>query len=166
MTKNIAVIDEQGNRYEATYPRRAKGLVKNGRARFVDEHTICLACPPYKSEDEKMSELNLESENLNAEELRSENLNKAEKIQESAAACLDSLRQASGKGEGKGFKQEILERLLNQLDHFPPDNEYIKDLAANGVDADHMLTMITTREETRQLQLEVYRAILEKVFEN
>ena len=46
MEKNIIVVDEQGNQYEATYPKRAKGLVKNGRARFVDEHTICLACPP------------------------------------------------------------------------------------------------------------------------
>lgn len=44
--KNVIVVDEQGNEYEATYPKRAKGLVKNGRARFLDESTICLACPP------------------------------------------------------------------------------------------------------------------------
>ena len=44
--KNIIVVDEQGNQYEATYPKRAKGLVKTGRARFVSENTICLACPP------------------------------------------------------------------------------------------------------------------------
>lgn len=44
--KNVCVVDEQGNEYEATYPKRAKGLVKNGRARFLDESTICLACPP------------------------------------------------------------------------------------------------------------------------
>ncbi len=58
MTKNITVVDEQGNEYEATYPKRAKGLVKCGRARFVDENTICLACPPdkFKAEDIKMSE--------------------------------------------------------------------------------------------------------------
>ena len=58
MEKNIFVVDEQGNQYEATYPKRAKGLVKNGRARFVDEHTICLACPPNDDnlEDRKMSE--------------------------------------------------------------------------------------------------------------
>jgi hypothetical protein len=47
--KNIIVVDEQGNQYEATYPKRAKGLVKNGRARFVDENRICLACPPNKN---------------------------------------------------------------------------------------------------------------------
>ena len=54
--KNVIVVDEQGNEYEATYPKRAKGLVKNGRARFVDENKICLACPPDKIlEEEKMS---------------------------------------------------------------------------------------------------------------
>lgn len=57
MEKNILVVDEQGNEYEATYPRRAKGLVKNGRARFLSENKICLACPPDKNlEDTKMTE--------------------------------------------------------------------------------------------------------------
>jgi len=55
--KNIIVVDELGNKYEATYPKRAKGLVKNGRARFIGENTICLACPPDQLEDNKM-ELN------------------------------------------------------------------------------------------------------------
>ena len=55
--KNVIVVDEQGNEYEATYPKRAKGLVKNGRARFVSENKICLACPPNENlEDNKMSE--------------------------------------------------------------------------------------------------------------
>ena len=55
--KNIIVVDENGNEYEATYPKRAKGLVKNGRARFINDKTICLACPPKNElEDNKMSE--------------------------------------------------------------------------------------------------------------
>lgn len=54
--KNIRVVDEQGNEFEATYPKRAKGLVKNGRARFMDDNTICLACPPANiMEDKTMS---------------------------------------------------------------------------------------------------------------
>lgn len=53
--KNVRVIDEQGNEYEATYPKRAKGLVKCGRARFIDEHTICLACPPDIIMEDNMS---------------------------------------------------------------------------------------------------------------
>ena len=56
--KNIIVVDEQGKEYEATYPKRAKGLVKNGRARFISEHKICLACPPNQNlEDHIMSDL-------------------------------------------------------------------------------------------------------------
>lgn len=40
-----------------TWPKRAKGLVKNGRARFISENRICLACPPDDNlEDKKMSD--------------------------------------------------------------------------------------------------------------
>ena len=48
----MIVVDEQGNEYESTYLRRAKGLVKNGRARFVEEDKICLACPPVHMMEE------------------------------------------------------------------------------------------------------------------
>lgn len=65
--KNIVVVDEQGNEYEATYPKRAKGLVKNGRARFINENTICLACPPdIELEDKTMSENSNANANNNA----------------------------------------------------------------------------------------------------
>ena len=53
--KNVIVVDEQGNILEATYPKRAKGLVKKGRARFISESMICLACPPEKMEENEMS---------------------------------------------------------------------------------------------------------------
>ncbi len=52
MEKNIEVVDEAGNVYEPTWPKRAKGLVKHGRARFVNENRICLACPPEKKTEE------------------------------------------------------------------------------------------------------------------
>ena len=55
MNKNIEVVDEAGNVYEPTWPKRAKGLVKHGRARFVDENRICLTCPPDKTEETHMS---------------------------------------------------------------------------------------------------------------
>ena len=57
MEKTVRVLDEQGNLLEATYPKRAKGLEKHDRARFVDEQTICLTCPPNRFlEETKMSE--------------------------------------------------------------------------------------------------------------
>lgn len=63
--KNVIVVDEQGNEYEATYPKRAKGLVKNGRARFVGKNKICLACPP----DKIMEETKMEDNKLTAKEI-------------------------------------------------------------------------------------------------
>ena len=51
MTKNIQVVDDRRNDYGATYPKRAKSLVKQGRARFIDEHAICLARPPIHLEE-------------------------------------------------------------------------------------------------------------------
>lgn len=55
--KNIIVVDVNGNEYEATYPKRAKGLVKSGRARFIAENRICMLCPPnIELEDDDMSE--------------------------------------------------------------------------------------------------------------
>lgn len=57
--KNIEVVDEAGNIYQPTYPKRAKGLVKHGRARYVSDGRICLACPPkIDLEDEIMSNTN------------------------------------------------------------------------------------------------------------
>ena len=89
MEKNIFVVDEQGNQYEATYPKRAKGLVKNGRARFVDEHTICLACPPNHNhlEDIPMSE------NINTKETISVDyiLKQIEKIVDQTAHIHDAI---------------------------------------------------------------------------
>ena len=52
--KNIIVVDENGTVFESTWLKRANGLVKKGRARWLDEQTICLACPPELMEDNNM----------------------------------------------------------------------------------------------------------------
>lgn len=52
ITKNIRVVDGAGNPLESTYPKRALGLVKHGRARFVDEQTIQLTRPPATRAEE------------------------------------------------------------------------------------------------------------------
>ncbi len=97
MEKNVIVIDEQGNEYEATYPKRAKGLVKSGRARFVDENKICLACPPN---------INLEDNNM-TEEIKNQNvysieyiLSQIEKIAEQTEHLHAALEKLSQMGDG------------------------------------------------------------------
>ncbi len=42
MTKNITVTDMHGNLIGTTYPKRAKGLVKNGRAEYIGDCEIRL----------------------------------------------------------------------------------------------------------------------------
>ena len=51
MAKNITVTDVNGTYVGTTYPKRAKGLVKNGRALFVDDCTIRLSGKTEPSED-------------------------------------------------------------------------------------------------------------------
>ena len=40
--KNIIVTDVDGRRIGTTYPKRAKGLLKNGRAEYVNDREIRL----------------------------------------------------------------------------------------------------------------------------
>lgn len=75
--KTVQVTDEAGNRYEATYPKRAKGLVKHGRARFTDESQteIILTCPPNHNlilEDHTMTEQIHNAEKNGAEVVETE----------------------------------------------------------------------------------------------
>lgn len=48
--KNISVVDQNGKLLEPTYPRRAKGMVKNGRAYWVQKSAICLNSSSSHSE--------------------------------------------------------------------------------------------------------------------
>ncbi len=54
MTKNITVTDENGKIIGSTYPKRALGLVKKHRARWINADSICL-CALEKQEDNKMA---------------------------------------------------------------------------------------------------------------
>ena len=107
MEKTVQVVDEAGIRYEATYLRRAKGLVKHGRARFIDENTICLACPPNK--------INLNSEDKNM--MNIENFNSTKEI-ETKQANTDNEKTAI-RAEGAAAKttpKYSLEYALEQIE--------------------------------------------------
>lgn len=61
MTKNVTVLDIHGNACGTTYPKRARGLVKKGRAHYVGQNMICLACPTSESEDQHMDYMNTQN---------------------------------------------------------------------------------------------------------
>ena len=110
--KNVIVIDEQGNKYEATYPKRAKGLVKNGRARFVDENTICLclACPPNEIlEDNEMSE--------NIEKIENTNVAENEKAKAAVTETAKNAAENACEKYSIAYALDMIERIAVDTEH-------------------------------------------------
>lgn len=56
MDKNVIVFDEHENEIGATWLKRAKGLVKKGRACFVSENAIRLTSVPDDMEDVRVTD--------------------------------------------------------------------------------------------------------------
>ena len=118
--KNIIVVDENGNKYEATYPKRAKGLVKNGRARFINENTICMLCPPkIKLEDNYMSE------NKKIDSVNNTNIpNNSGTPEEVADAISNSLNSTS---EQQSSEKLTMDYLLGKLEEISLGQSFVTD---------------------------------------
>ena len=143
--KNMIVVDEQGNQYQNTYPKRAKGLVKNGRARFLSENTICLACPPEKNlEDSKMEEQNI---NINLET--------GEVMENSSKMTLDYvLGQIEYIQKNDAYLKEALNTLSGITSGVPGDVGALEKAKAIG-------KSIAEREETNRHLLSFYQKMYE-----
>ncbi len=146
--KNIIVVDEQGREYEATYPKRAKGLVKNGRARFVDENKICLACPPntlnFETEDIKMSE-NIENQEAKVTYSVEYILTKIAEIQSETAYLNEALAKLSTMSDG------------DSGDPGSPGNILGAEKAKSFGD------IVRCRETTNQQMLKMYEKMLDNL---
>lgn len=69
--KNIIVTDADGKLIGSTYPKRAKGLVKNGRAEYADDQTIRLKFTRAPTAVDTTEELKMSKViNFNAREFR------------------------------------------------------------------------------------------------
>ena len=135
IAKNIVVVDEQGNYYEATYPKRAKGLVKNGRARFINENTICLACPPCDMEDNNMSN---NTENMAAETKPTEKLTMDYVLEQIEKIATDT-----------EYLQDAISELSKTNSGGPGDVGTQEKAHALG-------EIVTSREQTNQRLLSLY----------
>ena len=154
MAKNVIVVDENGNKYGATYPKRAKGLVKNGRARFIDNETICLACPPqsFETEDIEMSE--------NTEKMIIDT-----STGEAVEAALESKAEPT------------LSYVLGQIERIANDTAYIRDALAQLQElraagpgdicgqskADAIAHVVDAREETNRRLLTFYEMLYKDI---
>ena len=164
MEKNVNVIDEQGNQYEATYPKRAKGLVKNGRARFVDEHTICLACPPNENLEDNMDNIMQEMQKMQESMINKDSISKAVGSEHSECISqyqvfrrvaelqrtLDSMEKILFKVQTVSDKQQRVEK---------DDGEQLVTACVPEVALEKLKTireLVLAREQTVKMMLEFY----------
>ena len=142
--KNIIVVDEQGNEYEATYPKRAKGLVKNGRARFIDENTICLACPPdTKLEDKIMSE----NKNVIVEATAKTPIEEPQKL--TINYVLEQIEKIQNQTDHIGMALAALGNMVPKTNCTTPD-------VAGAEQAEAIAEVVESREATNQKLIALY----------
>lgn len=156
MTKNIIVVDSQGKKRGTTYLKRAKGLVKQGRARFLSQTMLCLACPPNQDlEDNTMSEQT--TENNTFEPLTEQNTidetiitlpnetpakDPTAEDKYSIAYCLSQIEQIA-------HQTAYLNQALSELQHLENDSLCGQKAAA-------ISEVVKSRENTNQQLLSFY----------
>ncbi|MCH5183618.1 MAG: hypothetical protein J1E00_05510 [Oscillospiraceae bacterium] len=148
--KNIAVVDELGNEYEPTYPKRAKGLVKHGRARFLSEDRICLACPP----DVNLEEHNM-SNRIEAVQAQNEPIAKSTANELNLSYILEQIARIQLE---TAYLNEAIEKLSMMGDAkesgpgFPPDIQ-------GQAKANAIRDIVQCRETTNQQMLRFYERL-------
>ena len=112
ITKNVNVVDEFGKEYEATYIKRAKGLVKNGRARFINENSICLACPPINYLEDKIMDTNYDNYAQ-----KSNKVNSAEMIEYAKQMISNWNEEYKGAAPGE-FDIDVFNKMTETITNF------------------------------------------------
>lgn len=159
MTKNILVVDEHGRKYGTTYPKRAKGLVKQGRARFLAPDILCLmhclACPPEQNlEDHTMSEQTIENSVVENMEIENKEENTAQQTTEgrySIEYCLEQIERI-------GRQTEYLNQVISELRQLDDNSSCVQKAIALG-------DIVKCRETTNQQMLRFYEKMYDDLKE-
>lgn len=153
MEKNVTVVDEKGNVIGATYPKRAKGLVKKGRARYVDENVISLACPADIHSEEMMEnkieateEIQVANEQTKDNELTArEILDRIDKIQRDTSELRNAINAL---------------QLMNDGDNAGPGSP---GNTAGVAKAQAIADVVRCRETTNQQLLAFYESVYKEL---
>ena len=153
--KNIVVVDENGTVFESTWLKRANGLVKKGRARWLDEQTICLARRPEKAEDKAM-------ENNQQAETVKEHIAETERIKQQSDGKLGALTVESILDRMDAIRQEMLsmKELLSTMETIT--NQGGEDDAGHIAEAASQAFI--ARETTCQRQLDFLETVYKDHF--
>lgn len=152
MTKNITVTDEYNNVIGITYPKRAKGLVKKGKARWLSTDTICLrACETeditmanniYEVIDNQMSKIQEQiRDSSNADSVRCELLN-----------TISSLAKEER-------KKEALSLIKDQMAFIKDDAKRLSDIDLSALDNPD--AFLVSRENTKQEMIKLMSKLLD-----
>ncbi len=162
ITKNITVVDENGKEYEPTYLRRAQGLVKHGRARFVAGDTICLTRPLNEIMEDKLL-----SDNKNL--AGSDNVNPTIKHVMSIAEKISKEQ----KNESKVSIEYIMEKInqiLENKQHIVDTIDALRNFKNNDSmnggmgdagKAEALGIIVRSREQTNQQLLKILEKMLD-----
>lgn len=142
MAKNITVIDENGNRIGSTYPKRASGLVKKGRAHWIDDNSVCLCA--HDMEDKEMPNNIYDVIDNQFSKLQSQ----IDRIANNDKVAMQMIDALAGM-QNRNRTLDIVEKQLNIL------NEETK---AETVSDDKELSVM--REKTRQKKLDLLEALV------
>lgn len=151
--KNITVTDENGNITGSTYPKRALGLVKKGRARWINADTICLCARNmedkdmannlYEIIDNQMSKIQRQTENMESGD--------AAQTQEKILEALTKLREEER-------RSAVVDLVREQLDFLKNDLAKTADLNFSALD--DAGTSFASRETTKQRMLDVMEQLI------
>lgn len=153
MEKNIIVVDEQGNDYDPTYPKRAKGLVKNGRARFVSEKKICLVCPPNRTlEDLSM----VKEKNIIGDDC-------VDNYEKQIVQLVESEEVNTDGKLSMNYVLEQIEKIAKQTEYLNQVISELRQMETGGAGdigntnkAEALLSVVKCRETTNQQLLGIY----------
>lgn len=175
MTKNIIVLDENDNMAGQTYPKRARGLVRSGRAEFVDEGTIRLVTQPsadyYDNErkDENMSEANnaqtIEKFENIKENSKVKNFNEKAKELEKKAEEAQAMVENSGVSEVEPEKKSLdindlcwrVDQLMDNLSQRTDNLMSLLEKADSNEKISAVVNITNTLRDGVNNALEVYR---------
>lgn len=139
MTKNITVIDENGNRIGSTYPKRASGLVKKGRAHWIGKDSVCLCA--HNTEEIKMPNNIYDVIDNQFSKLQGQ-LNCIDNNDKVAVKMIETLAEMQNKNRVLDIMERQLSRINDEMEKKADDKE-----------------LALMRESTIQQQLQLLTAI-------
>ncbi len=151
--KNIIVVDDNGNKLTSTYAKRAKGLVKHGRARWLDDDTICLACPPDRNGPEDIYMENADTKTIEGVQAVDQDL-----IPDAGFTAADILERIDRIIEQGERQKEVLDMIFRLPVNNGPDGGMD---GANRAEA--IGRVCEAREKTNQKTIELLSRMYEDI---